>query len=154
MYLPGTLYATLALRSLDQHSTHFRSRNVGPTFSGNQIWSNISSGLQLESRPTLYRIEPGQYLAPICYNGGGQQDFEDSSTSSKIPNIAEMPNEIRDLAITDDKSYPYVYSQNVTIPLKSSTGIVRCNVYRPKTTEKVPVLITYGPYGKDISYAE
>lgn len=67
---------------------------------------------------------------------------------------AKMPNEIRDLEITDDKSFPYIFSQNVTIPLKSSTGLVRCNVYRPKTTEKVPVLITYGPYGKDIAYAE
>jgi predicted acyl esterase len=31
---------------------------------------------------------------------------------------------------------------------------VRCNVYRPKTEAKVPVLVTYGPYGKDIHYRE
>lgn len=65
-----------------------------------------------------------------------------------------MPNEIKDLEVTDDKTFSYIFSQNVTIPLKSSTGLVRCNVYRPKTSEKVPVLITYGPYGKDISYSE
>lgn len=65
-----------------------------------------------------------------------------------------MPNEIRDLETTDDKSFPYIFSRDVTIPLKSSTGIVRCNVYRPKTDTQVPVLITYGPYGKDIPYAE
>lgn len=65
-----------------------------------------------------------------------------------------MPNQIRDLHTVDDKSYPYVFEQNATVGLKSSDGLVRVNVYRPKTTERVPVLVTYGPYGKDIPYAE
>jgi predicted acyl esterase len=65
-----------------------------------------------------------------------------------------MPNQIRDLHNIDDKSFSYVFEQNATVPLKSSEGLVRVNVYRPKTSEKVPVLITYGPYGKDIPYAE
>lgn len=67
-----------------------------------------------------------------------------------------MPNQIRDLEFNDTKSFPYIFSQNVTIPLKSSTGVVRCNVYRPKSQEAqgYPVLITYGPYGKDIPYKE
>ncbi|KAF4975252.1 hypothetical protein FDECE_18590, partial [Fusarium decemcellulare] len=69
-----------------------------------------------------------------------------------------MPTEIRhDLHSVDADSFPYVYEQNATIPLKSSDGLVRCNVYRPKTSEqgeKVPVLVTYGPYGKDTFYGD
>jgi len=69
-----------------------------------------------------------------------------------------MPNQIKqDIHAVDDVSFPYIFEQNVTVPLRSSTGLVRCNVYRPhKTSEshKVPVLVTYGPYGKDIHYKE
>jgi predicted acyl esterase len=66
-----------------------------------------------------------------------------------------MPNPIKgDIHTLDEKSFPYVFEQNATVPLKSSEGLVRVNVYRPKTAEKVPVLITYGPYGKDIHYKE
>lgn len=61
-----------------------------------------------------------------------------------------MPNQIKDIASKDDTSFAYIFEQNVTIPLKSNEGVVRCNVYRPKseTQDKFPVLITYGPYGK------
>lgn len=66
-----------------------------------------------------------------------------------------MPNKIRDdLLVVDETSFPYVYEENVTIKVNSFEGIVRANVYRPKTEEKVPVLVTYGPYGKDIPYKE
>ena len=65
-----------------------------------------------------------------------------------------MPNEYRNLHTVDDKSFNYVYEQNAEVQLKSSDGLVRVNVYRPKTEEKVPVLVTYGPYGKDIPYSE
>lgn len=66
-----------------------------------------------------------------------------------------MPNEIRnDLLGIDTTSFPYIYEENVTIQLKGFDGIVRANVYRPKTDKKVPVLVTYGPYGKDIPYKE
>lgn len=65
-----------------------------------------------------------------------------------------MPNHIRlDLHTIDDTSFPYVFEQNVTVHLKSG-DLVRCNVYRPKTADRVPVLVTYGPYGKDIHYKE
>jgi predicted acyl esterase len=64
-----------------------------------------------------------------------------------------MPNKLQDLLVVDDVSFPYVFEQNVTVPLKSG-GVVRCNVYRPKTADPVPVLVTYGPYGKDIHYKE
>lgn len=66
-----------------------------------------------------------------------------------------MPNKIRDnLLVVDKASFPYIFEQDVTIKLKSFEGLVRCNVYRPKHEEKVPVLVTYGPYGKDIHYKE
>jgi hypothetical protein len=57
----------------------------------------------------------------------------------------KMPNKIQDLHTVDDKSFDYVFEQNATVSLRSSEGLVRVNVYRPKTSEKVPVLITYGP---------
>ena len=65
-----------------------------------------------------------------------------------------MPNPIKDIYSKDETSFPYVYEQNATIKQRSSEGLVRCNVYRPKTSDKVPVLVTYGPYGKDIPYKE
>lgn len=67
-----------------------------------------------------------------------------------------MPNTIRqDLTKIDDTSFPYLYEENATVPPKSSPGLVRCNVYRPKDgAERWPVLVTYGPYGKDIPYKE
>ncbi|KEF62416.1 uncharacterized protein A1O9_00388 [Exophiala aquamarina CBS 119918] len=66
-----------------------------------------------------------------------------------------MPNKIRDdLRVVDSTLFPYIYEENVTIKLKSFDGIVRCNIYRPKTEEKVPVLVTYGPYGKDVHYKD
>lgn len=63
-----------------------------------------------------------------------------------------MPNQIQDITTRDETSFPYIFEQNVSISLKDKSGLVRCNVYRPKTSEKCPVLVTYGPYGKDISY--
>ncbi|KIW99958.1 uncharacterized protein Z518_10886 [Rhinocladiella mackenziei CBS 650.93] len=66
-----------------------------------------------------------------------------------------MPNQIRDISSIDRDSFTYIFEQNVTIPLKSSQGLVRCNVYRPKDeTQKYPALVTYGPYGKDIPYSD
>jgi len=64
-----------------------------------------------------------------------------------------MPNEIKDLHKLDDKSFPYIYEENATVALKTSEGLVRCNVYRPKNSGPVPVLVTYGPYGKDVPYS-
>ena len=59
-----------------------------------------------------------------------------------------MPNNIRDISKIDETSYDYIYEENVSVPLTSENGLVRCNVYRPKdSTKKYPVLVTYGPYG-------
>ncbi|KAL9622642.1 MAG: hypothetical protein Q9160_002952 [Pyrenula sp. 1 TL-2023] len=65
-----------------------------------------------------------------------------------------MPNKILDLHKVDTDTYPYIFEENATVPLKSSEGLVRVNVYRPKDSDSkpVPVLVTYGPYGKDIPY--
>lgn len=66
-----------------------------------------------------------------------------------------MPVNIRkDLHVVDHTSFPYIVENNATIQLTSGTGLVRCNVYRPKTSDKVPALVTYGPYGKDTFYGE
>lgn len=67
-----------------------------------------------------------------------------------------MPNAVRqDITTIDDRTYPYVLEENATVRLKDGSGLVRCNVYRPKDgASKWPVLITYGPYGKDIPYQE
>jgi predicted acyl esterase len=65
-----------------------------------------------------------------------------------------MLNTIQDLHKVDKDSFPYIYEENATVELKTSDGLVRVNVFRPKTDEKVPVLCTYGPYGKDIPYKE
>jgi predicted acyl esterase len=68
-----------------------------------------------------------------------------------------MPNKIRNnLHKVDNTSFDYIYEENADIQLKDGGGLVRCNVYRPKSSnqEKVPVLVTYGPYGKDIHYSQ
>ncbi|KAM3155235.1 hypothetical protein ABEW05_004240 [Botrytis cinerea] len=64
-------------------------------------------------------------------------------------------NKIRDLLeVIEDKENGLVFEKNVSIPIKVSGLPVRCNVYRPIAPEgaKFPVLVTYGPYGKDIPY--
>ena len=52
----------------------------------------------------------------------------------------------------DEVSFAYTYEHDVQVPLKPG-NIVRCNLYRPKDQEKHPVLLTYGPYGKDVHYS-
>ncbi|RHZ51320.1 hypothetical protein CDV55_102922 [Aspergillus turcosus] len=65
-----------------------------------------------------------------------------------------MPNPIKDLTRVDSTSFSYIYEENVSVPLNNNAGLIRCNVYRPKDNSKAPVLVTYGPYGKDIHYKE
>ncbi|TKA76929.1 hypothetical protein B0A55_03114 [Friedmanniomyces simplex] len=66
-----------------------------------------------------------------------------------------MPNQLRDISSVDNDSYPYIFEQNVDVPIKTfDTGLIRVNVYRPKIDKPVPVLITCGPYGKDVPYAD
>ena len=67
-----------------------------------------------------------------------------------------MPNKLRnDLHKVDKTSFDYIYEENATISVREGREIVRCNVYRPKADgdAKFPVLVTYGPYGKDVHYS-
>lgn len=61
------------------------------------------------------------------------------------------------LTVTEDSENGLVFMKNVSIPLKGSSTPVRANVYLPMSSSspstRYPVLVTYGPYGKDIPYA-
>lgn len=46
-----------------------------------------------------------------------------------------------------------IKEKDVDVPLRDG-GLVRANVYRPLQPGKYPVIMTYGPYGKDFSYAD
>ncbi|PSN64649.1 alpha/beta-hydrolase [Corynespora cassiicola Philippines] len=68
-----------------------------------------------------------------------------------------MPNKIKeDITTVDETSFSYIFEQNVTVKPKTvgKGALIRCNVYRPKSTDQVPVIMTYGPYGKDTHYSE
>lgn len=67
-----------------------------------------------------------------------------------------MPNKLRDdLHKIDARSFDYIYEENASIAVCEGRNIVRCNVYRPKASldARFPVLVTYGPYGKDVHYS-
>lgn len=66
--------------------------------------------------------------------------------------VVTMPNQVQDLHTVDTSSFSYIFEQNASVKLKSSDGLIRLNVYRPKSDEKVPVLVTYGPYVPHKSY--
>ena len=63
---------------------------------------------------------------------------------------------IRDLLeVFPDLENGLTFMKNVSIPLKASSLPIRANVYLPLSSDinaKYPVLVTYGPYGKDIPY--
>ncbi|KAH9883345.1 X-Pro dipeptidyl-peptidase C-terminal non-catalytic domain-containing protein [Xylariomycetidae sp. FL2044] len=68
---------------------------------------------------------------------------------------------IRDIStVTDDVECGLRFMKDVSIPLKASKLPIRANVYLPLTNSasaadadaKFPVLVTYGPYGKDVPY--
>ncbi|KAM5350313.1 hypothetical protein ACJ41O_006818 [Fusarium nematophilum] len=66
-----------------------------------------------------------------------------------------MPTTINDIHTVVEDEFPYVFEQNVSIQLKSNNkGLVRANVYRPKSGSTAPVIVTYGPYGKDTPYKD
>lgn len=60
---------------------------------------------------------------------------------------------LQDAHKVDKQSFDYIYEENAAIQLQGGKGVVRCNVYRPKNEDiTYPVLVTYGPYGKDVHY--
>lgn len=67
---------------------------------------------------------------------------------------------IRDISSRhEDAENNLLFLKNVSVPLKASSLPIRANVYLPLSPPennpqgKYPVLVTYGPYGKDIPYA-
>ncbi|KAH8688909.1 X-Pro dipeptidyl-peptidase C-terminal non-catalytic domain-containing protein [Phaeosphaeriaceae sp. PMI808] len=54
-----------------------------------------------------------------------------------------------------DEENQLVFEKNVSVPMGDEFP-VRCNVYRPIAPgdARFPVLVTYGPYGKDIPYSD
>ena len=65
-----------------------------------------------------------------------------------------MPNQVQNIQSVDDKTFPYIFEKNVTVFLRNDVELIRLNLYRPKTENKIPIIVTYGPYGKDIPYSE
>ncbi|KAE9581273.1 hypothetical protein CGMCC3_g2560 [Colletotrichum fructicola] len=69
-----------------------------------------------------------------------------------------MPNSMRKLhEVFEDKEFGLIFEKNIDIPLRTSGLPIRCNVYRPVHSglnKTYPVLVTYGPYGKDICFHE
>lgn len=65
-----------------------------------------------------------------------------------------MANILRDMKETSvDNENSLVFEKNVSIPTGQSHLPIRANIYRPiDSSRKYPVLVTYGPYGKDILY--
>jgi hypothetical protein len=45
--------------------------------------------------------------------------------------------------------YEMLVEQNADVPMRDG-AILRANVYRPHTDGRFPVLMTFGPYGKDV----
>ncbi|KAI0866274.1 X-Pro dipeptidyl-peptidase C-terminal non-catalytic domain-containing protein [Xylaria cubensis] len=67
---------------------------------------------------------------------------------------------IRDISfVGDDVEAGLRFMKNVSIPLKTSSLPIRANIYLPLSSPssssptRFPVLVTYGPYGKDIPYS-
>ncbi|KAK0719814.1 X-Pro dipeptidyl-peptidase C-terminal non-catalytic domain-containing protein [Lasiosphaeris hirsuta] len=76
-----------------------------------------------------------------------------------MPEVQTPP--LRDLTeVIEDPTNGLTLTKNVSIPLKASSLPIRANVYLPLSPatdpaapKKYPVLVTYGPYGKDIPYS-
>jgi predicted acyl esterase len=65
-----------------------------------------------------------------------------------------MATTIRDIRSVEESRYPYIVEENVSVSLQDG-GLVRCNIFMPRSVRqgnKFPVIMTYGPYGKDIHY--
>ena len=49
--------------------------------------------------------------------------------------------------------YAMILDKDVRVPTRDGT-VLRANVFRPNSTETFPVLMTFGPYGKDIHLSQ
>lgn len=66
-----------------------------------------------------------------------------------VPTVIPGANAIRTTTRLDD----LVFDKNVDIPLRDG-GLCRANVYKPLVEGRYPVIMTMGPYGKDVPYSE
>ena len=53
----------------------------------------------------------------------------------------------------DAGRYAMILDKDVRVPTRDGT-VLRANVFRPDSTETFPVLMTFGPYGKDIHLSQ
>jgi predicted acyl esterase len=51
------------------------------------------------------------------------------------------------------RQYEMLLEQNADVPVRDG-AILQANVYRPKANGRFPVLMTFGPYGKDVPLRE
>src|SRR5215831_7945296 len=49
--------------------------------------------------------------------------------------------------------YEMLLEQNADVPVRDG-AILHANVYRPNANRRFPVLMTFGPYGKDVPLRE
>ncbi len=50
-------------------------------------------------------------------------------------------------------SDPIIFEKDVAIPMRDG-AVLRANIYRPNTSERFPVIMTVGPYGKDLHFED
>jgi len=50
-------------------------------------------------------------------------------------------------------SDPVIFEKDVSIPVRDG-AVLRANVYRPNTLGRFPVIMTVGPYGKDLHFED
>ncbi|KAM0268882.1 hypothetical protein ACHAQH_009885 [Verticillium albo-atrum] len=81
-----------------------------------------------------------------------RQDEQTFPTSRPRPRLRHAV--LTDSHTLDEASFPYIFKQNATVTLKADDGLIRCNIYRPKGSGPVPVIVTYGPYGKELPYKD
>lgn len=72
-----------------------------------------------------------------------------------------MPLALKNLHRVEKVNFNYTVEFDVDVHLRTTKAnspddplLLRANVYRPKAEGKYPVLVTCGPYGKDIPYAQ
>ncbi|KAK3403481.1 Alpha/Beta hydrolase protein [Sordaria brevicollis] len=114
----------------------------------------------------------GDLNPPADLKGKGKQKEEPSPTIRDAPTIsilnASRPSPVigpvvtrNDLETIHDGDPRLTFLKNVSIPSSTSRWPIRANVYIPKSKDhsdnkeqkRYPVLVTYGPYGKDIHYS-
>lgn len=79
-----------------------------------------------------------------------------NNSNAKSSGSSTTTLQIRNISTKDTTSFPYIFEQSVDVPLRThESGLIRANIYRPLDSDsgtKYPVLVTYGPYGKDVWY--